>query len=104
MDKSPFGPSGYGAPYGPSQNTNVLAIASLVCSVLGPLTCVSAPAGIVLGHLAKKQIRQTREAGEGLAVAGLWVGYIVTVVSLLVVIFYAVGFFWVFTRGTFLWF
>jgi hypothetical protein len=39
---------------------------------------IFAPAAIVLGHIAKKQIRQTGEQGEGLATAGLWLGYIFT--------------------------
>jgi hypothetical protein len=39
---------------------------------------IFAPAAIVLGHVAKKQIRQTGEQGEGLATAGLWLGYIFT--------------------------
>jgi hypothetical protein len=101
-DKSPFGAPGYGAPYSPPygpQNTNALAIASLVCSIAGVLTCVSAPVGIVLGHIAKKQIRQTGEAGDGLATAGLWVGYILTVISLVVAIFYAAVFIWAFAEG-----
>ena len=39
---------------------------------------IFAPAAIVLGHIAKRQIRQTGEQGEGLATAGLWLGYIFT--------------------------
>jgi hypothetical protein len=39
---------------------------------------IFSPAAIVLGHIAKKQIRQTGEQGEGLATAGLWLGYIFT--------------------------
>ena len=73
--------------YGPPQPvTNGLAIASLICSLGGLLTCISAPVGIVLGHMAKRQIRQTGEQGEGLAVAGLWVGYILTGLGLLGII------------------
>jgi hypothetical protein len=101
-DKSPFGPPGYGAPYspyGPPQTTNAMAIASLVCSIAGVLTCISAPVGIVLGHVAKKQIRQTGEGGDGLATAGLWVGYILTVTSLVVALFYAAIFIWAIAEG-----
>jgi hypothetical protein len=74
---SPYGPAPYPA-YGPQTRTNGLAIASLVCSLAGLATCISAPVGIVLGHIAKRQIRETGEQGEGLATAGLWVGYILT--------------------------
>jgi Domain of unknown function (DUF4190) len=82
-----YPPSPYGQPqyvaYGPQTRTNGLAIASLVCSLAGLATCISAPVGIVLGHIAKRQIRETGEQGEGLATAGLWVGYIVTVLGAL---------------------
>ena len=77
----PYAPSYSGPPYqqyGMAGRTNGLAIASLVCSLLGFVTCLSAPVGIVLGHVAKKQIKQTGEQGEGMATAGLWVGYILT--------------------------
>jgi hypothetical protein len=33
-------------------------------------------AGIVLGHLAHRDIRQTGDHGQGLATAGLIIGYI----------------------------
>jgi undecaprenyl-diphosphatase len=36
---------------------------------------VFAPVGAVLGHLARHQIKQRRESGDGLAVAGLAVSY-----------------------------
>jgi hypothetical protein len=63
-----YGAGPYGQPYGP--RTNTLAILALVLAFFFP------PAGIVMGHLARTQIRQTGEAGDGLAVAGLWVGYV----------------------------
>lgn len=63
----------YPAPgYAPARGTNVMAILSLVFAF------VFAPVGVVLGHMAKKQIKQTGEEGEGLATAGLIVGYFVT--------------------------
>lgn len=79
----PYGAPQFGAqPYGPgypaTRGTNGLAIASMVCSLAGLVTCISAPIGIVLGHVAKKQIAQTGEEGDGLATAGLVVGYILT--------------------------
>jgi hypothetical protein len=68
------GPYGYPQPGGPGQpqGTNVLAILSLVFAF------VFAPAGIVLGHLAKKQIRQTHEPGDQFAQWGLVLSYIFT--------------------------
>jgi hypothetical protein len=84
----PYGAPQFGAqPYGPgypaTRGTNGLAIASLVCSLAGLVTCISAPVGIVLGHLAKKQIAQTGEEGDGMATAGLVVGYILTGLTVL---------------------
>jgi len=68
--------------------TNPMAIASLVCSILG-CCLMLAVAGVVMGHIARKQIRDSggRETGDGLALAGLIVGYVW--VGLLV-IYYAV--------------
>ena len=93
---SPYGQPPYAA-YAPQTRTNGLAIASLVCSLAGLATCISAPVGIVLGHIAKRQIRETGEQGEGLANAGLWVGYILTVLGVLLfigwlgVVIFAIG-------------
>ncbi|MBW6433052.1 DUF4190 domain-containing protein [Actinoplanes hulinensis] len=98
----PPGAPGYGAPYphyGAQRPTNGLAIASLICSLAGLVTCISAPVGVVLGHIAKKQIRQTGEAGDGMATAGLWVGYILSVLSLIVIIFYVVVAVWAISEG-----
>lgn len=50
--------------------TNTLAILSLVFAF------VFWPAGIVLGHLARRQIAETGESGHGLATAGLIISYI----------------------------
>jgi len=56
--------------------TNGLAIASLACGVaqfaFGPLATIPA---IVLGHMARSQIRRTGEQGAGLALAGLVLGW-----------------------------
>ena len=50
--------------------TNSLAIVSLVLALLFPI------AAIPTGHIARSQIRRTGEQGNGLALAGLIVGYI----------------------------
>lgn len=67
--------------------TNGLAIASLVCGIcqiFAPL--VVSVAAVVLGHLARKQIRQTREQGDGMALAGMILGYVGLVLSVLAVV------------------
>jgi hypothetical protein len=57
--------------------TNQMAVASLVCGV-GQVFfwfLAGVPA-IVFGHVARRQIRQTGEAGSGMATAGLVMGYV----------------------------
>jgi len=60
----------------PPARTNGLAIASLACGLaqfaFGPLATIPA---IVLGHMARSQIRRTGEQGAGLALAGLVLGW-----------------------------
>ena len=80
-----YGAPGYGAPgYAPVTSTNTMAILALVFAF------IFAPAAIVLGHVAKKQIRQTGEQGEGLATAGLWLGYIFTGIGVLICAIYVI--------------
>jgi hypothetical protein len=55
-----------------------MAVLSLVLSILGLFTCITAPVGAVLGHIAKRQIAQSGEEGAGLAKAGQIIGYVVT--------------------------
>jgi hypothetical protein len=66
-------PMAYG---GPAQKTNGLAIASLICSCAGILV-IPLIAGVILGFVARSQIRQSRGAqrGDGLAIAGIIVGF-----------------------------
>ena len=71
----PYG-YGYAAPP-PSSTTNVLAILSLVFAFF------FSPAGIVLGHMALKQIRERGEEGEPLAKWGLILSYIFTGLTVL---------------------
>lgn len=72
-------PQAYYGGYPPVQRmpgTNGFAIASLVCSLAGFAWGVTAILGVVFGHLARSQIRQTGQGGDGLALAGLIIGYI----------------------------
>ncbi|NJP35619.1 DUF4190 domain-containing protein [Micromonospora thermarum] len=71
-------PGGYGPPPGGGRGMNVLAILSLVFAF------VFAPAGIVLGHLAKRQISTSGEEGDQLATWGLILSYIFTALGVLV--------------------
>ena len=88
-----YGPPGYGQPgFGPmaypppyARPTNTMAILALV------LAFVFAPAGLVLGIIARKQIRETGEQGDGLALAGIIVGAIACALWVLVIIFWIVA-------------
>jgi len=84
---------GYPAPgyvgYAQEQRTNGLAIASLVCSLLG-ISLV----GVILGHIAMGQIKQSGEGGAGLAKAGLIIGYLVMVLAIVGTILYFVFIVW----------
>ena len=66
--------------------TNGLAVASLACGlaqfVFGPLTTIPA---IVLGHVARHQIRRTGEQGAGMALAGLLLGWAAVVFGIIVI-------------------
>lgn len=73
--------------------TNTLAIISLVMSLVGLVTAVTAIAGVICGHIALNQIKRTGEQGHGLAVAGLAVGYVIVGLGVLSVAFFFIFFF-----------
>lgn len=66
--------------YQPAPRTNGFAIASFVCSLFINIL------GIIFGHVALSQIKRTNEGGQGLAIAGLIIGYISLGIVILVVI------------------
>jgi hypothetical protein len=71
--------------------TNSYAVASLSCGIAGTFLGLPAVPAVVLGHMARRRIRQTGEQGDSLAVAGLVLGYTVcallaAVLALLVVV------------------
>ena len=79
----PYGPpygTGYPTRYPPPAPTNGMAIASLICAFL------FAPLGIVFGHISLSQIKRTGEEGRGLAVAGLVISYLVTVLTIVALV------------------
>jgi hypothetical protein len=66
----------YPYPYG-SPRTNSLSIASMVSGILSWVLCPFFGGGlaVIFGHVAKSQIKQSGEAGGGMATAGLVLGY-----------------------------
>ena len=68
------------APVATGPRTNVLAIVGLI------LAFVVSVAGIIVSAIALRQIKQTGEAGHGLAVAGVIVGIVVTLLYVIIII------------------
>jgi hypothetical protein len=67
---------GYASPYGPpvaAAPTNGLAIASMITAILG-FGFIAA----IMGHVAKRQIAERGEQGDGFALAGIIVGWVTT--------------------------
>lgn len=74
------------SPASRTSRTNPFAIAALVCGIVQfgvPPACIAA---IVLGHRARRQIRQTGEGGYGIATAGLIIGYFMIASTVLVLL------------------
>lgn len=64
----------------PYRQQNVLAVVSLVSGILGvlPFPIVASIVSVITGHLARAEIRRDPERwdGDGMAVAGLVLGYL----------------------------
>lgn len=75
----------------PVARANGFAIASLICGLaqflVGPLATIPA---IVFGHMARRQVRRSGEAGAGLALAGLVLGWGAVILGIIVVLVAAV--------------
>jgi hypothetical protein len=72
---------GYPPPVTPPRNS--LAVAALICALAGVVTCVTAPVGAILGHVARRQIRERGESGDDIARIAIISGWSLTVVMLL---------------------
>lgn len=71
----------YTAPIATGQKTNVLAIVSLVTSIIG-----FSLVGVICGHIGLNQINRTGENGRGLAIAGLIIGYVGIALSIIAIV------------------
>ncbi len=89
---APPPPAGYGYGYAPGYRpvrTNGLAVASLVLGIVGWALCgVGSIVAIVLGLVARNQIRASggQEAGDGMATAGVILGCVGLVLFVVAVI------------------
>jgi uncharacterized protein DUF4190 len=77
---------GYGQPYPASRGTNTMAILALVFGIL------VAPLGLVFGFVARSQIKKTGEDGDGLALAGIIIGGVFTLLFIAYVVFIIIFF------------
>ncbi|GAA2776743.1 DUF4190 domain-containing protein [Saccharopolyspora taberi] len=72
---------------------NGMAIASMVVSLVGMISCYGAliicPVGAILGHVAQNQIKKSpqQSLGGGMALTGILVGWIVFGIWLLLLTF-----------------
>lgn len=78
------------APVAGGRRTSALSIISLISGILGwtALPMVGSIVAIITGHLARSEIRNHPAAieGDGLAVAGLVLGYAMVVIAILSII------------------
>ena len=76
----------------PVAEINELAIASLACGIaqfaFGPAATIPA---IVLGHVARHQIKRTGEPGAGLALAGLILGWATVILFIILIVGLAIA-------------
>jgi len=73
--------------YPQATRTNAMAVGALVSGIVAWVAAplVAAVVAVVLGHLARGQIRRNGEEGDGMAVGGLVLGYTNILFSLIVV-------------------
>ena len=74
--------------------TNQLAILSLVAGIASyvMLPVIGAVVAVITGHMARSQIKRTGEGGNGLAVAGLILGYVHLALGVLVLLIFVIVF------------
>jgi len=72
----------YGAPTAPNNSMAVVALVAGICGFT-VVPFIGSIVAVITGHMARKQIRQTGEGGDGMAVAGLVMGWIVIALTIL---------------------
>ncbi len=88
--------------YSPVTKTSITAIISLIAGILGflqVLPIIGPLAAIITGHIAKKEIRNSNGmvTGNGMATAGLIMGYIALALGLCACLIFTLTFFGLFT-------
>jgi hypothetical protein len=93
----PYAPQAYPTQYptyaygyaAPARPTNTMAVVALVAGLVGlfVIPFIGSIVAVVTGHMSRKQIRETGENGDGMAVAGLVTGWIGVGIWLAVIVF-----------------
>jgi hypothetical protein len=75
--------------------TNTMAVVSLATGIASwiVIPVVGGVVAVVTGHIARKEIRQSGEQGDGFAVAGLVLGYLHLAAAALVILLLLLVFF-----------
>ena len=85
----PSQPPPYQYQYGPPPRpTNGLAIASMVLGILW-IYWIGSILALVFGYVARSQIRERHEGGDGMAIAGIvlgWIGVGVLLITIVLVV------------------
>lgn len=89
-------PPPYGYGYPPPKPTNGMAIAAMVVGIVGACNPIGV-LGLIFGLIAKRQIAERGEGGEGFATTGIVLGWI-GVASIVFWVLYVV--FWISAMGT----
>ena len=88
----PYPPAGGWPGYAPPPPTNTMALTSFIVSLVSLFSCpLIGIVSIVLGRRARDEIRRTGEQGDGLAQAGViigWIGVALAVLGALVFLAY----------------
>jgi hypothetical protein len=82
-----YGPQ-YGLPYPPPRGTNGLAVTSLILGILW-IYWVGSILALIFGYVARNQIRRSGQEGNGLAIAGIvlgWIGVAALIIFIIVLI------------------
>jgi hypothetical protein len=80
-------PQPYGAAGAPvkTDKTNVLAIVGIILAFFVPLV------GVILGFVARSQIKRTGEKGSGLALAAIIIGLAFIVIGIIISVVFAIA-------------
>lgn len=79
-----------GYPYPARRGTNGMAIAAMVLGILW-LWWIGSVLALIFGYVARGQIKARNEAGDGMAIAGIVLGWIGVATGILTIVLVAVN-------------